>query len=126
MQEAFKTLLEQGGMTGALIVVVITISIMLIKRLEKKDAGFEEFLKGLTQTIKLQNEAFIAHNERAAINHQTLLGSFAQVQRDHEKMLDYHTKIIMSLSIQDKSIIDFEKDVGEIKCVLRNLEKAQR
>jgi hypothetical protein len=41
-------------------------------------------------------------------------------------MLDYHTKIIMSLSIQDKSIIDFEKDVGEIKCVLRNLEKAQR
>ena len=125
MAEAFKVLLEQGGMTGALIIVVITISIMLIKRLEKKDTQFEEFLKGLTQTIKIQNEAFVAHNERASLNHQSLMNSFVQVQKDHEKMLDYHTKVMMALNVQDKAIDDFDKDVAEIKCVLRNLEKGQ-
>lgn len=114
-------------MTGALIVVVITISVMLIKRLEKKDASFSLFLEELTKTLKAQNDCFIAHNERATANHNAIMASFKQfqerVQAEHERMLQHDTNVHMALAVQDKSISNFDKDVAEIKCTLRNIEK---
>ena len=105
------------GMLGLLMVAVVYITILIIKKLpDRKENGYSKTLESISATL-------IAHNERASESHKAVLSNFAIVMHDHEKMMDGVVKIIMSISLQDKAIEQFQREIADIKCGINTLRE---
>ena len=108
--------LSNYGLVGLLMVAVVYITVQIIKKLpERKDSEYSKTLRAISDTL-------IAHNERASENHKAILSHFANVMHDHEKMIDSIMKVIMAISIQDKAIETFQREIADIKCGLNTIK----
>jgi len=105
------------GMLGLLMVAVVYITILIIKKLPSKSDD------NLSKTLQSISDALISHNERAMENHKILVTHFANTMHDHEKIMDATMKIMMSITIQDKAIEQFQREIADIKCGLSNIRE---
>jgi hypothetical protein len=112
--------LGQYGILGLLMLAVVYITILIIKKLpSKSDDNFSKTLQSIS-------DAIISHNERAMENHKILITHFANTMHDHEKIMDATMKILMSITLQDKAIEQFQREIADIKCGISNLRERMK
>lgn len=116
MPPILNDIANYGALT-VLMAALIYFSFLIIKKLPSKSS--DDFSK----TMQNISDSLIAHNERASENHKAALAHYATVLHNHEKIMDAIMKLIMSVSIQDKSIEQFHREIADIKCGLSNIRE---
>lgn len=118
MPPFLTNLLDYGVPTAALVIVAWIVSLIIQKVPNKTENETSKILREISSTL-------VAHNVRAAENHNANLAQLASMMHDHEKMMEYLTKLVMSISNQDTVMRGFQADVADIKCTLSQIKERQ-